>query len=83
MIKWLNPDTERISLASDKKSQEALLKVTGSSRVTLFTQMRYTNSILIIKVFIAAQKFATSILMSAPLKVVTIECIEHLCNLLK
>ena len=30
-----------------------------------------------IKVSIAEQKFATSTLMSAPLKVVTIECIEH------
>ena len=30
-----------------------------------------------IKVSIAAQKFATSTLMTAPLKVVTIECIEH------
>ena len=31
-----------------------------------------------IKVSIAAQKFATSTLMTAPLKVVTIECIEHI-----
>ena len=30
-----------------------------------------------LKVSIAAQKFATSTLISAPLKVVTIECIEH------
>ena len=30
-----------------------------------------------IKVSIAAPKFATSTLMTAPLKVVTIECIEH------
>ena len=29
------------------------------------------------KVSIASQKFATSTLMSAPLRVVTIECIEH------
>ena len=29
------------------------------------------------KVSIAAQKFATSTLISAPLKVVTIECTEH------
>ena len=31
----------------------------------------------LLKVSIAAQKFATSTLMTAPLKVVTIECIEH------
>ena len=44
---------------------------------TLFTRATPGTPSWSIKVSIAAQKFATSTLMSAPLKVMTIECIEH------
>ena len=59
----------------------ASYKISGKIGTILLMKLLAWNSRVIsswsIKVSIAAQKFATSTLMSAPLKVVTIECIEH------
>ena len=51
--------------------------VTDLELLLTTTTTTTTTSSWSIKVSIAAQKFATSTLMSASLKVVTIECIEH------